>query len=228
MNINIPRYLLLSVAVVVAFFAVKYSLANLAYLKVDRYLVRWQETQLPTSEELDDAFSASKTMLMLHGHHPHYLNMAAKLYEWSAFKFQDNSEMVDDSLKKALSLYQRSTEKRSHWPLTWAYMADVKAKMGQLDDDFYLYVDNAIKFGPYTKEVNLQIAKLFLTFWGQKSELPMKLGLEQIKRSLQNPASAKTLLDYAQSTNKQAIVCTVAKLNKLGFAMNSRVCQQAG
>lgn len=225
MMISIARFILITISLIVAFFAVKYALANLAYLKVDAYLVRWQESKQLSNEELEDALSASKTMLSLHGHHPHYLNMAAKVYEWKAYKNKNNKTVATESLMHALSLYKSSIELRSHWPLTWVYMADVKIKMGKLDSEFYHYVNRAIRYGPYTKEVNLQISKFFLLFWGKKIELPLTLGMEQIKRALQNNNARYELLKYAKSIGKERVACTIAKLNHINDVANNRVCK---
>jgi hypothetical protein len=219
------RYLLISLAVVVGFFAVKYALANLHYLKVDAYLTRWQQSKDLTREELNDALMASNSMLNLHGHHPHYLNVAAKVYEWQAFKYQQDLTVYQSSLQQALRLYQQATISREQWPLTWASMANVKSKMGLLDKDFYVYLDKAITYGPYMQEVNLQVAKLFLTHWGRMQQGTTKIGLEQIRRALLNNKARYDLLKYATSIEKQNIVCTVGRLNKIDWVAKQWACK---
>lgn len=223
--VSFARVLLISIALMIAFFSVKYTFANLAYLKVDSYLNRWSISKEPTQLALDDALASSKTMLTLHGHHPHYLNMAAKVYEWQAYKNSQDAVVVKQSLQRALTLYSKSTVLRKHWPLTWSYMSVVKAKLGMFDDEFYRYIDNAIKYGPYTKEVNLQVSKFFLVYWGQLPGLSMAVGLEQINRTLSNASVRFNLLNYSKSIGKARVVCAVGNLKKIGAVSQSYICR---
>jgi len=225
LKLNLFRYLLIFVAVVVIFFATKYAFANLSYLKVDSYLMRWQESNEVKPAELQDALDSVDTMLALHGHFPHYLNVAAKTYEWQAYLNSSNTEMYASSLGQAMQYYQRSTELREHWPLTWVFMANIKSNLQQLDDEFYFYIKQAIKYGPYAYEVNLQVSKLQLLHWGNLPGLPTKVGLEQIKRSLLNNSSRNTLLNYARDVDRLALVCTVARLNKVEAALRHHLCK---
>lgn len=231
-KLNFARYILILASILVIIFATKYSLANLTYLKVDSYLIRWQESNSVKKDELNDALNSVETMLSLHGHFPHYLNIAAKVYEWQAFsKSGYNSEQKMDSvaykksLHQALHYYELSTQLRAHWPLTWVFMANVKSNLHEIDDDFYYYIEQAIKYGPYTHEVNLQVAKLQLLYWGNLQKLPKKEGLEQIKRALLNSRSRYLLLSYSAEINKQHIVCTVARLHKIAPVLKNRVCR---
>ncbi|WP_413702353.1 VpsP family polysaccharide biosynthesis protein [Psychromonas sp. KJ10-10] len=208
------------------FFATKYAFANLSYLKVDSYLIRWQENKQVQQVEMDDALNATQTMLFLHGHFPHYLNVAAKVYEWQAYANYGDTHLYQTSLSQALSYYQRSTELRQQWPLTWIFMANVKANLKQLDEDFYFYIKQAVKYGPYAYEVNLQVAKFQLLYWGQLIDFPIKEGLEHIKRTLRNNKSRNDLLNYANSIGRTSIVCTVAKLNDVQSAMRHSICRK--
>ncbi|MDA7746954.1 VpsP family polysaccharide biosynthesis protein [Psychromonas sp.] len=225
MKISIFRGVLIVIAIIVGFLAIKYSLANLNYLKVDAYLYRWEKSEQLTQEELSNAFIASDAMLALHGHHPHYLNMTAKLYEWQAFLNKDDRDSVDRSYQKALILYKQSSELRGHWPLTWGYMANIQSQLGLLDQDFYRYLDNAIVYGPYMKEVNLLVAKLFLKHWGNLPGFSAKTGLEQVKRTLHTYQGRDALLTYAHSIGKDKIVCTVGRLNKIESVIHHKFCQ---
>jgi len=225
LKLSIVRSLLLLTAIAVIFFATKYSIANLSYLRADSYLNRWHENKVAELTELEDALISVDSMLALHGHFPHYLNVAAKVYEWQAFAVIDDKKQYQVSLLQALKYYQQSAELRSHWPLTWVFMANIKAKLNQFDDDFYFYLDNAIKYGPYAHEVNLQIAKLQLQFWGELERLPTKVGLEHIKRALLNNRSRYLLLNFSRDINRQGIVCTVAKLNEIKAISRNRVCK---
>ena len=70
-------------------------------------------------------------------------------------------------------------------------------KLDELDDDFYFYIDQAIKYGSYAYEVNLELSKLQLLYWGGLPKLSTKVGLEQIKR---------TLLNYARTIERPSLV----------------------
>ncbi|TEW56147.1 hypothetical protein E2R68_03370 [Psychromonas sp. RZ22] len=214
MKIAAFKIALLALTIAVGILVAKYSLANLNYLKVETYLTRWEHSNQLSREELNSALLASETMLNLHGHHPHYLNMAAKVYEWQAFKYFDNLSVSHSSLKKALQLYKKSTKLRPHWPLTWAYMANIKSQLGILDDDFYLYIDKAIVHGPYMQEVNLELSKLFLKHWGSSQNISAQIGVEQIKRALYFDAGRNELIKYARVIGKDQIVCIVDNLNR--------------
>tara|TARA_R110001583_G_scaffold83923_1_gene221208 strand:+ start:26303 stop:26995 length:693 start_codon:yes stop_codon:yes gene_type:complete len=224
-KVKLFRILLVITALAIIFFATKYAFANLSYLKVDSYLTRWQKTKVVDKLEMQDALTSVDSMLSLHGHFPHYLNVAAKVYEWRAFTHGDDQATYESYLLTAFGYYLKSSQLRSHWPLTWAFMANIKSNLNQLDDDFYYYIDQSIKYGPYTHEVNLQIAKLQLLYWGRLDKLPIKVGLEQIKRALLNNNSVYLLLDYANAIDRSAIVCTVARLNKIERVVRHKSCK---
>ncbi|MCP5078495.1 MAG: hypothetical protein GY951_10640 [Psychromonas sp.] len=226
MKLSLLRMIIIGVALYVAFFAVKYALANISYLKVDAYLERWHKNEQLTDEELADALKAANTMLALHGHFPHYLNVAAKVHEWKAYKHNQEPDVYNQSLADALALYQESVEVRLHWPLTWSSMANIKANLNQFDDDFYHYYQQAIKFGPYMSEVNVELSKIKLRNWNQMQGESTKLALEQIKRALLNNKARWKLLKYSKSINKHHVVCTVGRLNKIKQVSNNRVCKQ--
>lgn len=104
-------------------------------------------------------------------------------------------------------------------------MANVKANLSEFDDDFYFYINQAIKYGPYAHEVNLQVAKLQLLYWGKLPKLPTKIGLEHIKRALLNNRTRIDLLNYARDLERSALVCTVARLNKIESALQNYTCR---
>lgn len=225
MKVALARFILISFALIVGFLAVKYGLANLSYLKVNTYLERWQKENVLTQDELDDAFKSSDMMLKLHGHHPHYLNMTAKLYEWKAFKFEDDDAIVRDSLEKALALYKKSSELRSHWPLTWIYMANIKSRFGEYDDDFYQYLANAINYGPYMDMINLQVAQLFLLHADEMPDFPNEVAFEQINRALSGVNVRAQLLDFADFIGQVEFVCTIGHVNNNEWVAEQSLCQ---
>ena len=224
LKVKLFRLLLIITALVFIFFTTKYSFANLSNLKVDSYLSRWQDTKVVDELEMLDALKSVDTMLTLHGHFPHYLNVAAKVSEWQAFSHREDKSLYQNSLLQALEYYQKSSQLRSHWPLTWVFMANIKSELNEIDDDFYYYIEQSIKYGPYTIEVNLQIAKLQLLYWGNLEKLPLKVGLEQIKRALLNNGSRVPLLNYSAELKRDIIVCTVARINKIEPAIRHHVC----
>lgn len=224
MKRKLLRTLLTISALALIFFAVKYSLANLSYLKVDAYLTRWQKTTQVEQAELVDAQRAVQEMLSRHGHFPHYLNVAAKVDEWQAYAARNETER-QRALQGALRLYQTSTQLREQWPLTWVFMANIKAQLGEFDADFYRYIAQSIHYGPYTHQVNLQVAKLQLQYWLQLPGFPVKQGIEQIRRALINRASRNALLSFAREQQQQNIVCGVARVNDITEVLRHPVCR---
>lgn len=226
MKLHLARALLITTALVVGFLAVKYALANLNYYRVDRLLGHWQTTQQVDEIELNEALTESRRMLALHGHFPHYLNMTAKVHEWEAFMVGPYSPRYQSALSGALALYKKSSQLRAHWPLTWLFMANIKAQLGQFDDDFYFYISQAINYGPFVYQVNLQVAQWQLHYWGKLPKLSGKVAVEQIKRALLNTKSRNTLLAYAAELNKEAVVCVVAKKYEIEAVLKHKVCRE--
>ena len=104
-------------------------------------------------------------------------------------------------------------------------MAKIKSDLHELDDDFYFYIDQSIKYGPYTRQVNLQVAKLQLQYWGQLKQLPLKTGIEQIKRALRHHKARYEIIKFGQSVGKLNIVCMIAKADKNKAALNTYLCR---
>ena len=225
MKLKVFKAILLITAFSVIFFVAKYAFANLSYLKVDSYLTRWQKSKVLTQDELSDALISVDAMLSLHGHFPHYLNTAAKVFEWQAYLNIDDPISYKKSLMQSMSYYHSSVELRTHWPLTWIFMANIKSNLNEFDDDFYFYVDQAIKYGPYTYQVNLQIGKYQLQYWGLLNQLSLKTGIEHIKRALRHNKARCEIVIFSQSVGKLNVVCMIAKADDNQVALNNYLCR---
>ncbi len=88
-----------------------------------------------------------------------------RLHELRSRAFWKNEPRTD--LDSSLRYLRRSLNARPTSPYTWANLALVKSRLGELDEELFRSVHNAAELGPWEPEVQLVLADIGFRYWNR-------------------------------------------------------------
>ena len=111
---------------------------------------------------------------------------------------------------KSLEQFSSAVVMRPSSPYAWANLARIKYAQGQVDDVFYRALDNAMRLGPWEREVQFTVVDLGFALW-DKAPPPLR---PRILSVVQNGLTrdAAQMLVIAQRRGRLAEVCKLEKL----------------
>ena len=106
--------------------------------------------------------------------------------------------------------YKKSLKLRPNWSGGWIGLASVKWKLGELDSQFYQYLDAAVSVGPQDAIVHRFIAEFGITMYVNRSMHYAKI-LKRLRHHLdlgiKNPLSRKLILNLISENNLNEPAC---------------------
>ena len=136
-----------------------------------------------------------------------YYLLRAELYEWKA-----NLEVSKrlDLLAFAFDDFTLALKYRPLWPPTWANLAAIKWKIGEIDDEFYYYLNTAIELGPQHEIVHIFVTEFGLAMFAQHSREFGKINVvlrRHIEQGLKTSLSRERIVKAIKSHNLEQEVC---------------------
>ncbi len=123
------------------------------------------------------------------------------------------AEAVAVEWRAAHEQYSKAVVLRPTSPYAWANRAWARYHLGLLDAEFYAALENAIRLGPWEREVQLVVVDLGLGLWPLMSpDLRVKI-LGMVQRGQRR--YAQNMIDIATRYGRLPEVCTVEKLAAL-------------
>ncbi len=189
--------------------SIKMGLANLHFYTTHQLTKQWQQNNtIQNNNDFEQALASIKTANQLHPDNPYYLITEALVYEWGAIEnISDNNK---DYLNKAKKQYLEASNKRPTWPVTWATLAILKWRLGELDQDMIDYLVQANKFGPNKPEVHEAWLEIGLFLYQQKSPLTSQIihGLRKhLHLMLQSRSNRNKAIQIIKRHHAQQITC---------------------
>ena len=147
-----------------------------------------------------------------------YYQLQGQLFEWLHFSTNLASDLETvtkanngpDELHRAMLSYKKSLKLRPNWSGGWIGLASVKWKLGELDSQFYQYLDTAVSVGPQDAIVHRFIAEFGITMYVNRSVHYAKI-LKRLRHHLdlgiKNPLSRKSILKLISENNINEPAC---------------------
>ncbi|MCG7646033.1 VpsP family polysaccharide biosynthesis protein [Alteromonas sp. Cnat3-28] len=147
-----------------------------------------------------------------------YYQLQGQLYEWLHFSTNLASDLETvtkanngpDELHRAMLSYKKSLKLRPNWSGGWIGLASVKWKLGELDSQFYQYLDNAVSVGPQDAIVHRFIAEFGITMYMNRSVHYAKI-LKRLRHHLdlgiKNPLTRELILKLISKNNLNEPAC---------------------
>ena len=203
-------------------FPVKYGIANVQYYIADHVLISWHKS--PKNLNIGSwqkALSAINKANELQPNYPLYLDIKGKVLLWGLNLNAPEVMQKPELLNLALNTFKQSLEIRPVWANTWIDLAMTKWHLNQIDDEFWLALEKAEKFGPYMPEVNLGLSTIYMAFWPQLTIIQKAKGIEQISRTMIQPYNKdysfnyrSALIERVELYKKEDVFCTLIRINK--------------
>ena len=129
-----------------------------------------------------------------------------------ALKVRDGgaSDVIHNQGANALEQFSRAVEMRPSSPYAWANLARIKYDQGQVDDVFYRALDNAMRLGPWEREVQFTVVDLGFALWDKAPTALRPQILSVVQNGLTRDAAQ--ILAIAQKRGRLAEVCKFEKL----------------
>ncbi|MBT3137047.1 VpsP family polysaccharide biosynthesis protein [Alteromonas sp. ALT199] len=189
------------------------------YYSVKNSLDSWNSA--PSSVSVQDVAIALKKIQEVIDKTPNnalYYQLQGQLYEWLHFSTNLENDLEaapkannrTPELHKAILSYKESLKLRPNWSGGWIGLASVKWKLGELDSQFYQYLDNAVSVGPQDAIVHRFIAEFGLTMYINRSVHYAKI-LKRLRHHLdlgiKNPLSRKFIVKFINENNLNEPAC---------------------
>ncbi len=189
------------------------------YYSVKNSLDGWNSAPSSVSEkDVEIALTKIEKVIDKVPNNALYYQLQGQLYEWLHFSTNLASDLETvtkanngpDELHRAMLSYRKSLKLRPKWSGGWIGLASVKWKLGELDSQFYQYLDNAVSVGPQDAIVHRFIAKFGITMYMNRSVHYAKI-LKRLRHHLDlginNPLSRKSILNLISENNLNEPAC---------------------
>ena len=185
----------------------KYSSASLSYYSARNLLESWViEGEVARSSTVHEALDHIADARAAHPSHPLYHYLSAQIIEWGVF----SNALPHEQLIEAQQHYTRALELNPTWSVTYASLALIEWRKGQLNDSFWDYLKMADNLGPMQPEVHILISKVGLTLYANNNMQFLKIRESVKKRiflGLMNENSRAELLTFIKESETKETVC---------------------
>jgi len=213
--------------------SMKMGIANLSFYAANHYVETWLD-----HKNLTDAVEYQQALRSINdanGSHPdnsHYLITQGLVYEWAGTGnlFSDDEEKTRHLLK-AKTYYLDAVKLRPTWPVTWATLAILKWRLGEIDQQLIDYLFQADKFGQHTPEVNQAWLEVGFYLYQNKSTFTAKIvkGLRKHLEIIFNdsrPDSRTMAIDIIKRHQAERLACSWLYNNeKFITHYKSKICK---
>lgn len=140
-------------------------MADINVKLAQHYLDLWQQDiKSFSSADWNIAYHDVSRALKQDPRNPEILIMLGNLQEWKVHIDKDDID-YSQQLLMALQNYRKAAALRPAWPFTWNHITLVKYRLGEIDDEFFVALDNSLTTGPWEPGVQQVVAEVGLRTW---------------------------------------------------------------
>ena len=195
-------------------------IAGNAYYSVKNSIEVWQlSPDKASTQKVNSALDKIDNALNYFPNNALYYQIQGQLFEWKAIT-EAETKNTDSTktdltnkvfnLQEAAKSYEKSLKLRPNWSGSWIGLASVKRQQGELDDEFYSYLESANRAGPQDAILHKFIVDFGLQVFNARSFHYVKIK-ERLKHHLnlgiENPLSRDFVLKTIQKHNANEAVC---------------------
>lgn len=203
--------ILVILTLAMAWVAFRWALADMWYFNASYQLDAWSKAeQVDNEQSYNEALEGINKALEYNPEHPHYYHIKGKVLHWGLIsKFKDNYTYQD--IKQ---IYLTSISLRVAWPDIWSDLARINFIQEGLSVDTQKYLDKALFYGPYKKEVLLEVLDIYLQSWHELNKKQIQFFNNQFEKLNNKPHLLKSILKNADKYGLANIICVQFKFNK--------------
>jgi hypothetical protein len=165
--------------------AVRRGLADAYYTSARLTLAQaLPEKGAPRPPELAAAIASMRHALALEPDNPHFVEQTARLRDIATIGLPADDPALREGLKESLARYREAARMRPGSPYVWASIAALKARLDELDYEFYGSLQRADSLGRWEPAVQLALADVGLATWRLLPYSAKQLVLGAIERGM--------------------------------------------
>ena len=180
-------------------------MADINVKSAQHYMNLWEEDiKLLNAKDWSVAYDGVTGAVNQDPRNPEFLILLGNLQEWKIYLVQDNEEK-NYHLSNALQNYREAAALRPAWPFTWNHITLVKYRLGEIDDEFLMAMENAMETGPWEPGVQQVTVEVGLRTWKM-----LDFGLrEKIVRNIYRGISLQPdqMMKILEKYNQLHLVC---------------------
>lgn len=218
--LRLPLFLLV---LAFAWWAAKTGQAGIYHFQANSYLELWQHQHLKIPEfqvsqqDYEFTLDKSRQVLKLTNYNADYWTAIADMQLWY-LSHTANLPMAQQIMIKAdiLTAYRTALKQRPTWPYSYSSFALIKARFGEIDDEFIHALHKANQLGARERDVIRITVELGLILWTQLDKNTQKLVANAIERSITWDLDTKLnnkerifALSLVGAYQKQAEICAL-------------------
>ena len=138
----------------------------------------------PRPEALALAQASVREALALEPSNPLFVEQSARLQELHALGLRRGDPAIRDGLRQSLAQYRVAAAMRPGSPYVWANIAMLKARLDDMDFEFYGALERAGRLGPWEPQVQIAMIDVGLTAWTWLARPGRDLVLGALERGL--------------------------------------------
>lgn len=159
-------------------------------------------------DSLTAAVAGVRQALVLEPSNPLYVEQAARLQELQSLARRPRDREVREGLQLSLAEYRDAAIMRPGSPYVWASIAMIKARLDDMDFEFYGALERAGRLGPWEPQVQIALADVGLATWILLAKPGKDLVLANLERGLKRQERELTRIAVIHRT--RPLVCAEA------------------
>jgi hypothetical protein len=120
----------------------------------------------PRPEAIGPALASLREARMLEPANPHFVEQVARLEELQALRLGPRAPARREGLRQSLAQYREAAAMRPGSPYVWANIAMLKARLNDMDFEFYGALERAARLGPWEPQVQIAMVDIGMATWG--------------------------------------------------------------
>ncbi|MEE9551633.1 MAG: hypothetical protein V3V89_01185 [Gammaproteobacteria bacterium] len=188
--------------------AARWGIASVFAYPAKKQLSEWQESQkLLNQNQWGDIQADLNKALVKDPANPEILRNLGLSDEGGSNYYPVGDNSAIEARQFAYQYYQDALTGRPTWPYHWADLALVKYRLGELDTEFYMAFEHAIRLGPWEPWIQHIIADIGMHNWNNFSPEVQVSVMKTIRNGLRHIDGAKTMLGLVTRYNMLEQVC---------------------
>ena len=192
-----------------AFVSAKRGLADWSSMQARHEVVTWTEHRtIPPPARLQEAINSLINALARAPNDPILIEHLGAALQLRANAAAPGSQLRQLALRAALVYFRKAAALRPSSPYTWANILLVKYHLGQIDDEFFDTIRNALDLGPWEPAVQLIVADATLGTWNGLDAGLRTRATENLRRAAVRQTAA--LARIATDQRRVDLICAAA------------------
>lgn len=191
-------------------FAFYRGTANVWYFKAEYALNEWAENGVIANKaDYLETLNAITKAQTLDPNHPHYAHMVGRITHWGVdMGFEEKAK-----LHEVKAWYLSATEIRPLWPDPWIDLARLNNYLAGYTTETKLYIEQALKTGPYINLVTKGTLQVLMLNWNHLSGTEKRLLFDQFSIAVKQPKLLTEVLSLAKDMGRETLLCNQLKFN---------------